>query len=69
MFKAQPVTTGPGRHSWTVTGRGFLPVAPAEEYLSYCSAVGRSPSTVETYAYALAILFRYLDGAGRHGRA
>ena len=62
MFKAQAVTTGPDRLSWTVTGPDFLPVAPAEEFLSYCSAVGRSPTTVETYAYALAIFFRYLDG-------
>jgi len=54
MFKAQAVTTGPDRYSWTVTGPEFLPVAPAEEFLSYCSAVGRSPTTVETYAYALA---------------
>jgi len=63
MFKAQLVTTGPGRLSWTVTGPGFLPVPPADEFLSYCSAVGRSPTTVETYARALAIFFRYLDGA------
>lgn len=63
MFKAQAVTTGPDRYSWTVTGPEFLPVAPAEEFLSYCSAVGRSPTTVETYAYALAIFFRYLERA------
>ena len=64
MFKAQPVVTGPGRQSWTVTGPGFLPVAPIDEFLSYCSAVGRSPTTVETYAYTLATFFRHLDDAG-----
>lgn len=64
MFKAQAVTIGSERRSWTVTGPDFLPVEPAEEFLSYLSAVGRSPATVETYAYALAIFLRYLDGAG-----
>ncbi len=48
----------------TVVGEGLLPIPEVEEFLSYCTATGRSPLTVETYAYALAILFRFL-GARR----
>lgn len=64
MFKAQLVKSAAGRDSWTVTGPAFLPVPHAENFLSYCSAVGRSPNTVETYARALAVFFRWLEGRG-----
>ncbi len=55
------MTTVTAGESWTVVGETLLPVPEIEEFLSYCSAVGKSPRTVETYAYALAILFRFLD--------
>jgi integrase/recombinase XerD len=48
VFKPQLVRTGAGRESWTVTGPAFLPVPHAEDFLSYCSAVGceRLPQTL-----------------------
>ena len=46
--------------SWTVVGDSLLPIAVVDEFLAYCTAVGRSPLTVETYAYALATRFRFL---------
>lgn len=55
------MTTVSADESWTVVGETLLPIPEIEEFLSYCSAVGKSPRTVETYAYALAILFRFLD--------
>lgn len=58
------MTTVSGGESWTVVGEGLLPLPEAEEFLSYCTAVGRSPRTVETYAYALALLFRFLGERG-----
>ncbi len=61
LIRAQRVTTVSGSESRTVVGEALLPIPAIEEFLSYCSAVGRSPRTVETYAYALAILFRFLD--------
>lgn len=47
-----------------VIGDALLPIPEAEEFLAYCTAVGRSPRTVETYAYALALLFRFLGDQG-----
>ena len=58
------MTTVSAGDSWTVVGETLLPVPEIEEFLSYCSAVGKSPRTVETYAYALAILLRFLDERG-----
>lgn len=64
MIRAQRLTTVSAGESWTVTGDALLPIPEAEEFLSYCTAVGRSPRTVETYAYALALLFRFLGDQG-----
>ncbi len=50
--------------SWTVVGDSLLPIAVVDEFLAYCTAIGRSPLTVETYAYALATLFRFLGDRG-----
>jgi integrase/recombinase XerD len=61
LIRAQRVTTVSGGESWTVVGEALLPIPEIEEFLAYCTAVGKSPRTVETYAYALATLFRFLD--------
>jgi hypothetical protein len=50
LIRAQRVTTVSAGESWTVVGETLLPVPEIEEFLSYCSAVGKSPRTVETYA-------------------
>lgn len=54
MIRAQRVTTVSAGESWTVVGKTLLPIPEIEEFLAYCTAVGKSPQTVETYAYALA---------------
>lgn len=54
------MSTASKAESWTVVGDSLLPIAVVDEFLAYCTAVGRSPLTVETYAYALATLFRFL---------
>jgi integrase/recombinase XerD len=54
-----PVT---GQTSWTVVGPDHLPVDPVESFLVYLVAIGRSPNTVRTYAYALAQYLRFLEG-------
>ncbi|MBS3941679.1 MAG: tyrosine-type recombinase/integrase, partial [Actinobacteria bacterium] len=55
-----PVT---GQTSWTVVGPDHLPVDPVESFLVYLVAIGRSPNTVRTYAYALAQYMRFLEGS------
>lgn len=64
LIRVQRVETASAEESWTVTGHDLLPMAPVDQFLTYCTAVGRSPRTVETYAYALATLFRFLDDGG-----
>lgn len=64
LIRAQRVETVSADESWTVTGHDLVPIAPVDQFLTYCSAVGRSPRTVETYAYALATFFRFLDDGG-----
>lgn len=64
LIRAQRVKTVSALESWTVTGHDLASVAPVDQFLSYCTAVGRSPRTVETYAYALASFFRFLEERG-----
>ncbi len=47
-----------------MVGDSLLPIAVVDEFLAYCTAIGRSPLTVETYAYALVTLFRFLGNRG-----
>ncbi|NMM25129.1 MAG: site-specific integrase [Phycicoccus sp.] len=46
--------------SWTVLGDDDLPVEPIERYLSYLSAIERSPNTVKAYAHDLKDFFVFL---------
>lgn len=50
-----------GAVSWTVVGPDGLPIPAAENFLVYLDARELSPNTVRTYAYALALFFRFLD--------
>ncbi len=59
LIRAQRLTTVSLSESWTVVGEDHLPIAAVDEFLAYCTAVERSPRTVEAYAYALATLFRF----------
>lgn len=47
--------------SWTVLGEDDAPVAPLEGYLSYLSAIERSPNTVKAYAHDLKDYFEFLN--------
>lgn len=50
--------------SWTVLGENDAPVAPIERYLSYLSAIERSPNTVRAYAHDLKDYFVFLGHRG-----
>lgn len=50
--------------SWTVLGEDDEPVEPVERYLSYLSAIERSPNTVKAYAHDLKDFFCFLGGRG-----
>jgi site-specific recombinase XerD len=54
---AQP---GSRVESWTVLGEDDIPVEPVERYLSYLSAIERSPNTVKAYAHDLKDFFCFL---------
>ncbi len=47
--------------SWTVLDGELEPVAPAEQYLAYLSAIERSPTTVRAYAHSLKLWFEFLS--------
>jgi integrase/recombinase XerD len=53
------VMPGGGGRSWTVVGDDGVPVAPAESYLAYLSAIERSPNTVRAYATSLRFWFEF----------
>jgi integrase/recombinase XerD len=46
--------------SWTVVDEAGEPVAPIEAYLSFLSAIERSPNTVRDYAVGLKLFFEFL---------
>lgn len=46
--------------SWTVVDEAGTPVAPIEAYLSFLSAIERSPNTVRDYALGLKLFFEFL---------
>ena len=50
--------------SWTVLDDEGVPLAPAERYLAYLSALERSPNTVRAYALSLRLWFEFLAAAG-----
>ena len=53
-----PVT---GSESWTVLGDDGAPVEPVESFLTYLSALERSPNTQRAYATSLKLWFEFLE--------
>lgn len=47
--------------SWTILGSDLQPVPAVESFLSYLSAIERSPNTVKAYAHDLKDWWTYLD--------
>jgi Phage integrase, N-terminal SAM-like domain len=58
--RVQRVELPNGERTWTVVDGGYLVVAPAEEFLEFMRATGRSPNTVKSYARALALWWEFL---------
>jgi hypothetical protein len=52
-----PVT---GSESWTVLGGDGSPLEPIESFLTYLSALERSPNTQRAYATSLKLWFEFL---------
>ncbi|MFJ7265044.1 tyrosine-type recombinase/integrase [Streptomyces globosus] len=50
--------------SWTLLGNDLRPVGPVESFLSYLTAIERSPNTIKAYAHDLKDWWGYLDGRG-----
>ncbi|PBC52128.1 hypothetical protein CJ179_01675 [Rhodococcus sp. ACS1] len=67
--RSQRLVLADGERTWTVVGRDYLPVAPAEKYLEYLRVQRNSPSTVKSYARALALWWEYLSEFDRDWRA
>lgn len=53
-----PVT---GSESWTVLGDDGASVEPVESFLTYLSALERSPNTQRAYATSLKLWFEFLE--------
>jgi integrase len=49
-----------GERTWTVLDESHAVTAPAEEYLEFMRATGRSPNTIKSYARALALWWEFL---------
>ena len=50
--------------SWTVLGDDDVPIEPIEGYLSYLTAIERSPNTVKAYAHDLKDYWVFLGSRG-----
>lgn len=48
------------RPVWIVLDDDYLPVSPIQKYLHYLDSVGRSPNTIQTYAYNLKLFWEFL---------
>lgn len=59
-MRVQRVVMPEGSESWTVLDEDGAPVAPAEAFLAHLQAVGRSPTTVRTYATSLKLWWQFL---------
>jgi integrase len=57
------LTPGSDVLSWTVVDDTGEPVPPVEAYLSFLTAIERSPNTVRDYAVGLKLWFEFLAGA------
>jgi integrase len=64
VAKVQMVVLPDGERTWTVLDGGHRVVAPAEEFLEFMRATGRSPNTVKSYARALALWWQFLSAYG-----
>ena len=53
MLVHRVVMPGSLVESWTVLGDDDVPVEPIERYLSYLTAIERSPNTIKAYAHDL----------------
>ncbi len=49
------------RPVWIVLDNDYLPVEPIQKYLHYLDSVGRSPNTIQTYAYNLKLFWEFLQ--------
>jgi integrase len=58
--KVQMVALPDGERTWTVVDGDHSVVAPAEEFLEFMRATGRSPNTIKSYARALALWWEFL---------
>lgn len=61
MLVQRVAPAGARVESWTVLGEDDRPVEPIERYLSYLSAIERSPNTVKAYAHDLKDFFVFLS--------
>lgn len=62
-MKLQPIDTPRGER-WLLLDKDYAPVNEVNAYLGSLDAMNRSPQTIRTYAYALLIYCRYLEGRG-----
>src|SRR5258708_36024689 len=53
MLVQRVVMPGSPVESWTVLGDDDAPVEPIERYLSYLTAIERSPNTIKAYSHDL----------------
>lgn len=49
------------RPVWMVLDDDYLPIEPIQKYLHYLDSVGRSPNTIQTYAYNLKLFWEFLQ--------
>ena len=45
---------------WMVLDENYLPIEPIQKYLHYLDSIGRSPNTIQTYAYNLKLFWEFL---------
>ena len=45
---------------WIVLDDDYLPIEPIQKYLYYLDSVGRSPNTIQVYAYNLKLFWEFL---------
>jgi integrase len=60
VAKVQMAVLPSGERTWTVLDGEHAVVAPAEEFLEFMRATGRSPNTIKSYARALALWWEFL---------
>ena len=48
---------------WMVLDNDYLVIEPIQKYLHYLDSLGRSPNTIQTYAYNLKLFWEFLDSS------